>query len=320
MTPRPLLLPLAVLALLAACGGGKDGAAPTEQSVALSAPSAPTAAASAPEMRELRGSVTGRAVAADYAAAAPPPPPAVAPAPGAALPASSAQPDAAATSMVIRTGQAAVEVDSLEPALAAVRALAARLGGHVGNATMAAGRDQVRSATLQVRVPSDRFDALVGGLSPLGRVETVNVQAEDVGEEFVDVSARAANARRLEARLVALLERGTPRLSDVLQVERELARVREEIERMEGRLRFLRARAAMSTLEITAHEPPPLVGPSGSGHPLAHAARQAWRNFLALLAFGIASLGVLVPVAAVAAVAWRVGRRLRAPAPVSSAP
>jgi hypothetical protein len=185
---------------------------------------------------------------------------------------------------------------------------------------MTAGRDQVRSATLQVRVPADRFDALVGGLAPLGRVETVNVHAEDVGEEFVDVSARAANARRLEARLVALLERGAPRLSDVLQVERELARVREEIERMEGRLRFLRARAAMSTLEVTAHEPPPLVGPSSSVNPLADAVRQAWRNFLALLAFGIASLGVLVPVAVVAAVAWRVGRRFRAAAPVAGAP
>lgn len=217
----------------------------------------------------------------------------------------------AAPTMLIRTGQASVEVDSLEAAMAAVRALVAREGGVVANTSLAAGRDQVRSATLQLRVPAARFDALVGGLSPLGRLETVHVQAQDVGEEFTDVSARMANARRLEARLLALLERGAPRLQDVLAVERELARVREEIERTEGRLRYLRARTATSTLDVTVHEPPPLIGPSPSTNPLAEALRQAWRNFVALLAATIAAMGVLVPVAVLGAAAWWGARRWR---------
>jgi hypothetical protein len=111
--------------------------------------------------------------------------------------------------MLIRTGSASVEVDSLEPAVAQVRALAARVGGYVANASLAAGREQVRAATLELRVPAARFDELVGGLAPFGRVERVDVQAEDVGEEFVDVTARVGNARRLEARLVELLARRT---------------------------------------------------------------------------------------------------------------
>jgi hypothetical protein len=315
-----------LLALLAACGDGRNDAAVVATDQAASAPAGVPAdglasrrfeqreelavgavgAAGAPALAPEAGTVSGPA--ADGA-----PPPAPPPAPAAAPPAvlaAQAQTEAA-PAMVIRTGQASVEVDSLEPALAALRALAARLGGHVANAALAGGRDQVRTATLQLRVPAERFDALVGGLSPLGRVETVNVQAQDVGEEYVDVAARVANARRLEARLVTLLERGTARLSDVLHVERELARVREEIERAEGRMRFLRARAALSTLEVTAHEPPPLVGPSPTANPLAEAVRDAWRNFLALLAFVIASLGVVVPVGATALVGWRVARRWR---------
>src|SRR5438067_8467156 len=191
----------------------------------------------------------------------------------AALPlpnASSVVPDAAAT-MVVRSGSASIEVDSVGAAITRVRALAAQVGGFVANASLAAGRQQVRSATLELKVPAARYDELVNGLAPIGRVETVNVAAEDVGEEYVDVAAREANARRLEERLVALLAQRAGRLTDVLAVERELARVREEIERYDGRIRWLRAHAAMSTLAVTVHEPPPLVGPSPAAQPIAEA-------------------------------------------------
>jgi Domain of unknown function (DUF4349) len=213
--------------------------------------------------------------------------------------------------MIIRTGTASIQIDSLEPALAAVRALAARVGGYVANTAVQAGNIQYRQATLEVKAPAGRFDDLVAGLQPLGKVETVNVTAEDVGEEFVDVSARVANSRRLENRLIDLLATRTGRLQDVMSVERELARVREEIERYEGRLRYLRSRTAMSTLSITIHEPLPVVGDPGSNI-LARAFERAWRNFMELLAGFIASLGVLVPVVlAGGAAAWGLRRRRR---------
>jgi hypothetical protein len=213
--------------------------------------------------------------------------------------------------MLIRTGTASIRIDSLEPALAAVRALAARVGGYVANTAVQAGNTQYRQATLEVKAPAGRFDDLVAGLQPLGKVETVNVTAEDVGEEFVDVSARVANSRRLESRLIDLLASRTGRLQDVLSVERELARVREEIERYEGRLRYLRSRTAMSTLSITIHEPLPVVGDPGSNI-LTRAFERAWRNFMELLAGFIASLGVLVPVVlAGGAAVWGFRRRRR---------
>jgi hypothetical protein len=214
-------------------------------------------------------------------------------------PASRPSDGATAPSMIVRTGNASVEVDSLEPAIAEVRRLAQRLGGYIANTTLQAGRDQLRQATLEIKTPAERFDDLTSGLQPLGRVEFINVSAEDVSEEFVDLSARAANGRRLEERLVDLLGSRTGRLQDVLAVERELARVREEIERLDGRLRYLRTRAAMSTLSVMVHEPPPLVSHPG-GSPIADAFRQAWRNLVGLVAGVIASLGIVVPVAGVA--------------------
>lgn len=206
---------------------------------------------------------------------------------------------AGAPTMIVRTGNAGIEVDSLEPAITEVRRLAQRLGGYIANTALQAGREQLHQATLEVKTPADRFDDLTAGLRPLGRVEFINVSAEDVGEEFVDLTARAANGRRLEERLLELLGGRTGKLKDVLEVERELARIREEIERLDGRLRYLRTRAAMSTLSVTVHEPPPLVSHPG-GSPMADAFRQAWRNFVGLLAGVIASLGIVVPVAGVA--------------------
>jgi hypothetical protein len=218
---------------------------------------------------------------------------------------------AVASSMVIRTGNASVEVDSLEPAMDALRRLAQRVGGFVGSSTIQSGREQLRQATMEIKVPAARFDELTGGLAPLGRVEFVTVSAEDVGEEFVDLTARVANSRRLEERLIDLLGSRTGRLQDVLAVERELARVREEIERQEGRLRYLKSRVSLSTLSVTVHEPPPLVADHPGWNPLWEAMRQAWRNFVALLAGVIASLGFVLPVAAAAGAGISLVRRIK---------
>jgi hypothetical protein len=128
-------------------------------------------------------------------------------------------------------------------------------------------------------------------------LQFVNVNAEDVSEEFVDLTARAANGRRLEERLVDLLRTRTGKLQDVLTVERELARVREEIERIDGRMRFLKSSAQLSTLSVNLFEPPPLVSSVPGHSPIGEAFKTAWRNFIGVLAGGIASLGFVVPVA-----------------------
>ncbi|HEY7637310.1 MAG TPA: DUF4349 domain-containing protein [Gemmatimonadales bacterium] len=211
--------------------------------------------------------------------------------------------------MIIRTGSASIEVDSLESGLTGLRRLTAQVGGFVANTSLQTGRDQLRQATLEIKVPAQRFDELTSELQPLGRVEFVNATAEDVGEEFVDITARAANGHRLEDRLVDLLAARTGRLQDVLAVERELARVREEIERHEGRLRYLRTRAAMSTLAVTLHEARPIVGDHPGYSVIGEACREAWRNCVRLVAGLIAAMGIVVPVAVLGGAAIFLGRK-----------
>src|SRR6266571_1713679 len=213
-------------------------------------------------------------------------------------------------SMVIRTGQASIEVDSLERAVSQVRLLAGRIGGYVANTTMQTGRGQLRSAFIEVKVPAERFDEGLAGLAPIGKLESVNVNAEDVGEEFTDVTARMGNAKRLESRLIDLLATRTGKLKDVLDVEQSLARVREEIDRYEGRIRYLKAHTAMSTLSVTVHEPLPVVGTAGKSV-MGEAFIQAWRNFVVLLSLAVQSLGIVLPLGLVGFVVWIGTKRWR---------
>ncbi|HEY0972668.1 MAG TPA: DUF4349 domain-containing protein [Gemmatimonadales bacterium] len=304
---RRALLATAALALGAAgCSTGSDSVADPGRSATFDAATGSAEPAAAPA-----ASYSVQKVAPEMATqsneAVPPPSPEQA---GTSGSSATQGGSVAANAMLIRTGSASVEVEDVDRGIAQLRQLATRLGGYVANSSLQGGADQVRAATLELKIPAARFDEAVSGLEPLGDVENVNVSAEDVGEEFTDVTARVENARRLEERLLALLAQRTGKLEDVLAVERELARVREQIERYEGRLRYLRTRVATSTLTVTVHEPYPLVGGRPGTSPIAEAFRQAWRNFVGFVAGFIASLGVLVPLALIVAVVVWAGRRL----------
>ena len=215
-------------------------------------------------------------------------------------------------SMLVRVGKASLQVVSLEVGIGRVRDVAKRTGAVIANTSMDGGREQTRAASLELRIPSERFDEAVNGLSPIGKLESVNVSVQDVGEEFVDVQARMVNARRLEQRLIELLANRTGKLTDVLKVEGELARVREEIERYDGRLRYLRSRSSVSTLTIAVHEPFPIVAEHAGMHPMRDAFAQAGRNLVSVTAGMIASLGVIIPVAVLVGAILLIGRRFLA--------
>jgi hypothetical protein len=215
----------------------------------------------------------------------------------------------ASGAMLIRNGQANVEVRRVDDAVAKLRQTAAQLGGFVANTAIVGGKEEHRSATLELRVPSTQFDAAIAALGALGKVESVSATVQDVGEEYVDLGARVANARHMEARLVEMLARRTGKLSEALTVEQELRRVREEIERYDARLKWLERRSAMSSIEITMREPMSVLDQRGPS-PIAEAFAEAWRRAVAVLAWSIAALGLLVPLGLVLLGIYVLARRV----------
>lgn len=298
----------ALIAAAAACGSeapATDSAAmgkEESQAVAGAAPAAPPQPSNASRQRGTVGLTTGEG-AADMARRTDPSANA-----GSSVQFGAGDPSAV-PSMIIKTGHVSLEVDSLEPALADLRQVAQRVGGFVANMSIQGGQEQTRSAMAEIRIPAARFDDAMSGIVAAGKLEGSNVSSEDVGEEFVDMTARMKNARRLEERLIELLATRTGKLSDVLTVERELARIREEIERYEGRLRYLRTRASVSSITVNLHEPRPILGSQPGRNPIVEAFRRAWRNFVQFVASVISMLGVLVPLAAIGAIAWVLVRR-----------
>jgi hypothetical protein len=215
-----------------------------------------------------------------------------------------------AGAMLIRNARLMIRVDSLEPAIARVHAIAERLSGYVSGTERNIRRSEVRTASISLKIPAASLDEAISGIRPLGDLESVNISTTDVAEEFVDTDARMENARRLERRLTQILANRTGALKDVLEVEQALARVREEIERYEGRLRYLRDHVTMSEVAIYLHEAAPLFN-AADGGVMTGALEQAWSNFVWFAVVVVQALGFVLPLGMLATLGWFLVRRWR---------
>ena len=151
------------------------------------------------------------------------------------------QGDMAKERMLVHRGDLRVEVARPEEAMTTFRDQVVAWGGHLQSQT---------DHTLVVRVPVQHFEAAFAWVKQAGRVLSESRQAQDVTEEFVDLGIRLDNARKSRDRLLEVLQKAD-KIEDILKVEAELRRLTEEIERMEGRKKFLADQVALSTLSAT---------------------------------------------------------------------
>ncbi len=173
---------------------------------------------------------------------------------------------------LIRTGLMTVVVEDYEPFHSSLDQRVKELGGFVADASLSHYAGNVSWATLTIRIPADHFEDLVGWAESEVEVQALDIGTQDVTEEWVDVRSRIDNGKRTEARLLELLDDRTADLEDVLAVEREIARVRQEIEHAEGRMRVLADQVALATLtlSVSVRNPyEPAVDPPGFGQLIA---------------------------------------------------
>ncbi len=141
--------------------------------------------------------------------------------------------------MILRTAQVTVVTQDLDKARAGMDKIVQKYSGYVGDLTASSPSDGPRKLTATLRVPAAQLDSALAELKTLGRVASESQSGQDVTAQYIDLEARLSNSRNTEQRLIELLRQRTGKLSDVLEVETELSRVREEIERMEGERRML---------------------------------------------------------------------------------
>jgi Domain of unknown function (DUF4349) len=107
---------------------------------------------------------------------------------------------------------------------------------------------------LILRVPSQNFDAFIKDISKgVSYFDTKEISSDDVTEEFIDVASRIKTKKALENRYLELLKKAT-KVSEMMEVEKQLSAIREEIEAKEGRLKYLKNRVAMSTVTLNFYK------------------------------------------------------------------
>jgi hypothetical protein len=158
------------------------------------------------------------------------------------------------TPKIIRTVTMHVVAKAFDDVRPALDRLLRDVNGFIGQMQASDAGASQRSLTATLRVPAARLDDTVRALRALGHVADESQSGDDVTEQVQDLEARLANSRNTERRLSDVLNNRTGRLTDILEVEREIARVRGEIERMEAERVNLERRVTYATVSIHVTE------------------------------------------------------------------
>ena len=215
---------------------------------------------------------------------------------------------------LIWTASLQIEVANFRTAVDQAGKAVVALGGYVSDRQSTDDGGGHERGQITLRVPSDRFDGAVSALKNLGRVRSEAVQTQDVTKAYADLETRLKVKRETATRLRDILSRQTGKVSEVLEVEREIARVIEEIEQAEGERRYFDNQISLSTITVSFHEPDAMVTP-GALDPVVSALRQSLRtmgeSFGFLIELGAALLPWLFAVTlAFRLVRWRLRRRV----------
>jgi hypothetical protein len=168
----------------------------------------------------------------------------------------------AADRKIIRNAELSVELDDPAEGQRKIAAVAEAHGGFVVTSEIKqhnGGSKPASTVTMVVRVPSAQFAAVIEKIRGIGgRFKQEKTTGQDVTEEYIDLEARIRTKKALEAQFLEIMKQ-TRKVEDALQVQSELADVRTEIERLEGRRRFLENQSSLSTITVTLQTPAPVV-------------------------------------------------------------
>jgi len=228
------------------------------------------------------------------------------------------QPPAATERIIIRDAELSIETPAPAEGQRKLASIAEANGGFVVTSEAqqrGAAGGNVETVNMQLRVPAARFEAALDEIRAVGeRVRSEKIIGKDVTEEFIDLEARLRTQRALETQFLEIMKQAS-KVSDALEVNRQLAEVRNEIEQVEGRRRFLENQASLSTIKVTLQTPAPLVGSDTSG--FFHSLKEAFGDgidvavwiILTAVRVGIALIPIAVLVALPLYLLWRWLRR-----------
>lgn len=181
---------------------------------------------------------------------------------------------AAGQPQLIKRAQLSLVVDSVDESLKSASQIIRTHQGDILDLQDNQIEAVQRTAYLRIRVPQANLDSLLEALGALGTVQQQGLSAEDVSTQIVDAQARLRNLRKSEESLLKIMER-SGEISHVLEVSRELSRVREQIEQIDARVQNLQTQVRYSTVDLALAA---AVASQPVGRPLGETMSTTWRN------------------------------------------
>lgn len=152
---------------------------------------------------------------------------------------------------IIKTAYVSIKTNTVDEAYDKALKLVKKYDAIILNASMSEYNDN-EEAQLLIKLPPEHFMTLLDELNTIGKVESKSITEEDVTEEYYDVKARLVNARKVQDRLFGILKKAN-KVEDILKVEKEIERVGEKIEVLEGKIRYFDSKVDYSRITITIY-------------------------------------------------------------------
>lgn len=218
---------------------------------------------------------------------------------------------------LIRTGRVSLEVTEFEKAAKELGKMVEALGGYLADTQIHLNPSGSRSGSITLKVPAASFESVGSKIRSLGKVMSESSNVQDVTKAYSDLETRLRVKREALNRVRELLRMRAGNLKEVLEAEKEISRITEEIEQAEGERRFFDHQIFLSTISVELNEPEPisLARPS-SWWALSEALRDSAAMIAGSLAFMLRLLLILLPWAAavwgvLSAIRWIRVRRNR---------
>ncbi|MFD2942216.1 DUF4349 domain-containing protein [Flavobacterium notoginsengisoli] len=150
---------------------------------------------------------------------------------------------------IIKEATLKFETDNLENSFSQIQKAVANSKARIINDSE--GKDfATLFRNLTIKVPSQNFDRFINDVSKgVSYFEVKNISAEDVTEQFIDLTSRLKTKKKLEERYLEILKKAN-KVSEILEIEEQISTIREEIEAKEGQLKYLESRVSESTITI----------------------------------------------------------------------
>src|SRR5437588_4096127 len=161
---------------------------------------------------------------------------------------------ALANRKLIRNAIVELEILSFDNAVQKITAVANEEHGYIATTDSEKQANGKLRGQVVVKVLPENLDRFLQKVRALGELKNQTLGTEDVTKAYLDTDARLKNARVMEQRLIDMLKTKTGKVSDLLQVEKELGRVREEIEKMQGELKYWDSQVQLPTVTISLSE------------------------------------------------------------------